>query len=367
MIKYFLVIITLVLGSGCSPESSLLKVSLILNDDITGEWVWLQEVQEIGLVAIDSAELSSGTAVFFIEPGPSEFYRLDVFGRKNINLIVGPQDKKEVFIRTSIKSAAPVEAEGSIQTSLMIAMDSTVRKKQSDMQLLNQEAIQARSQGDINTFNAIVNQFNYLNKRHDDHLMDQIRDASPQLAGIYGLNYIDIENNFSFVDSLATVYKKALPDHIFTSDLLSKVNTLRSLAIGGPAPEISLPDTSGSMFNLSSLQGNYVLIDFWAAWCRPCRQENPNVVRLYNRYRNENFEILGVSLDRTNRAWRKAIADDGLEWIHVSDLSYFNTKAAKDYQVSSIPQTFLIDPEGNIVAKGLRGPTLEAKLKELFD
>ncbi len=110
-----------------------------------------------------------------------------------------------------------------------------------------------------------------------------------------------------------------------------------------------------------------VLIDFWAAWCRPCRQENPNVVRLYNKYRNENFEILGVSLDRTDRAWRKAIADDGLEWIHVSDLSYFNTKAAKDYQVSSIPQTFLIDPEGNIVAKGLRGPTLEAKLKELFD
>jgi peroxiredoxin len=91
------------------------------------------------------------------------------------------------------------------------------------------------------------------------------------------------------------------------------------------------------------------------------------VVRVYNKYRNENFEILGVSLDRTERAWLKAIADDGLEWIHVSDLSYFNTQAAKDYQVSAIPQTFLIDPEGNIVAKGLRGPALEAKLKELFD
>ena len=98
MIKYFLVIITLALGSGCSPESSLLKVSLILDDDITGEWVWLQQVQEIGLVAIDCAELSSGTAVFFFEPGPSEFYRLDVFGRKNINLIVGPQDKKRLSL-----------------------------------------------------------------------------------------------------------------------------------------------------------------------------------------------------------------------------------------------------------------------------
>ena len=148
---------------------------------------------------------------------------------------------------------------------------------------------------------------------------------------------------------------------------MSKVNSLKSTAIGVSAPEISLPDTSGSIFNLSSLRGNYVLIDFWAAWCRPCRQENPNVVRLYDKYRNKNFEILGVSLDRTDRAWRKAIADDGLKWIHVSDLSYFNTKAARDYQVSSIPQTFLIDPQGKIVAKGLRGPSLEAKLSELFD
>ncbi|MAJ51688.1 MAG: cytochrome C biogenesis protein [Flammeovirgaceae bacterium] len=367
MIKHFLIIILLILISACSPESSLLKVSLILKEDITGEWVWLQEVQEVGLVTIDSAELSAGTAVFFIQPVTSEFYRLDVFGRKNINLIVGPQDEKKVFIRTSIKSNKRIKVEGSIQTSLMISMDSTVRKRQSDMQLLNQEAIQARSQGDVNTFNAILNQFNYLNKRHDDHLKDQIRAATPQLAGIYGLNYIDIEANFSFFDSLATIYQIALSDHVFTLDLLSKVNSFRSLAVGGSAPEISLPDTSGSIFNLSSLQGNYVLIDFWAAWCRPCRLENPNVVRLYNKYRNENFEILGVSLDRTDRAWRKAIADDGLEWIHVSDLSYFNTKAAKDYQVSSIPQTFLIDPQGKIVAKGLRGPSLEAKLSELFD
>ena len=176
-------------------------------------------------------------------------------------------------------------------------MDSTMRKKQSDMQLLNQEAIQARSQGDVNTFNAIVNQFNYLNKRYDENLKSQIKIASPQLAGIYGLNYIDFETSFRFVDSLASVYQKQLPDHFFTLDLVSKVNSLKSTAIGVSAPEISLPDTSGSIFNLSSLRGSYVLIDFWAAWCRPCRQENPNVVRLYDKYRNKNFEILGVSLD----------------------------------------------------------------------
>ena len=367
MIKHFLGIISLIWISSCSPDSSLLKVNLILDEDITGERVWLQQVKGVGLVAIDSAELSEGKVAFFIEPEPSEFYRLDVFGRKNINLIIGPQDKKEVFIKTSIKSNSRIKAEGSIQTSLIIAMDSTMRKKQSDIQLLNQEAIQARSQGDVNTFNAIVNQFNYLNKRHDENLKSQIKIATPQLAGIYGLNYIDFETSFHFVDSLASVYQKELPDHFLTLDLISKVNSLKSVAIGVSAPEISLPDTSGSIFNLSSLKGNYVLIDFWAAWCRPCRQENPNVVRLYDKYRNKNFEILGVSLDRTERAWRKAIADDGLEWIHVSDLSYFNSKAARDYQVSSIPQTFLIDPQGKILAKGLRGSSLEAKLSELFD
>ncbi|WP_409286226.1 redoxin domain-containing protein [Pontibacter sp. G13] len=135
---------------------------------------------------------------------------------------------------------------------------------------------------------------------------------------------------------------------------------------GQPAPDINLPTPDGANLSLSSLKGKVVLVDFWAAWCKPCRRENPNVVRIYNKYKDKGFEILGVSLDRTKDAWLKAIADDGLTWPQVSDLKFWQSEAAQTYGVSSIPYTVLVDRDGTIIAERLRGPSLEAKLAEIF-
>ncbi|MEL6593823.1 MAG: TlpA disulfide reductase family protein [Bacteroidota bacterium] len=145
-----------------------------------------------------------------------------------------------------------------------------------------------------------------------------------------------------------------------------KAEMAKKLATGAVPPEISLPNPDGKVLSLSDMRGKVVLLDFWASWCRPCRAENPNVVRVYNKYKNKGFEILGISLDRTKDAWVKAIADDGLTWKHVSDLQFWNCEAAKDYSVGSIPATFLLDREGKIIAKNLRGPALEAKLAEVL-
>ncbi len=108
------------------------------------------------------------------------------------------------------------------------------------------------------------------------------------------------------------------------------------------------------------------MIDFWAAWCKPCRVENPNVVKLYDKYHDQGFEIYGVSLDRTKKAWLDAIQEDNLEWIQVSDLKYFDSEAAALYNINAIPATVLLDKEGKIIAKNLRGEALEAKLAEIF-
>jgi len=160
------------------------------------------------------------------------------------------------------------------------------------------------------------------------------------------------------------------PAEISTSEYVVKLKKIvqeqKKTAVGTIAPDFTMNDTEDKPVQLSSLRGKVVLIDFWASWCGPCRQENPNVVKVYQKYRTKGFEILGVSLDRGKAEWLQAIKDDKLEWLHVSDLQYWQNAAARLYAVNSIPQSFLLDQDGKILAKGLRGEQLEKKLAELF-
>lgn len=137
-------------------------------------------------------------------------------------------------------------------------------------------------------------------------------------------------------------------------------------SVGSTAMEFTQNDTAGRAVALSSYRGKYVLVDFWASWCKPCRAENPNVVKAFHKFKNKNFTIVSVSLDQEKNAWVKAIEKDKLEWTHVSDLQQWNNAVAQLYHVQSIPQNFLLDPSGKIIAKDLRGADLEKKLCELL-
>ncbi len=136
--------------------------------------------------------------------------------------------------------------------------------------------------------------------------------------------------------------------------------------VGKEAPDFELPDVNGKMMSLKSLRGKFVLVDFWASWCKPCRNENPNVVSAYQQFKDKNFTILGVSLDKEKEGWVKAIADDQLTWSHVSDLKFWDSKVVPLYGIEGIPFNVLLDPEGKVIAKDLRGSELHAKLNEVL-
>jgi peroxiredoxin len=152
----------------------------------------------------------------------------------------------------------------------------------------------------------------------------------------------------------------------FGKTALKLVEDAKFAAIGTEAPDFVQQDQNGKDVKLSSFRGKYVLVDFWASWCGPCRQENPNVVNAYNKYKDKNFTVFGVSLDRQKDPWLKAIKDDNLNWTQVSDLKFWNNAVAVQYKIQSIPQNFLIDPNGIIVAKNLRGEDLQTRLAALL-
>ncbi len=140
----------------------------------------------------------------------------------------------------------------------------------------------------------------------------------------------------------------------------------QSMWTGKQAPELALPSTTGKTVSISSFRGKYLLVDFWASWCGPCRHENPNVVKAYNEFKDKNFTVLGVSLDNQKAPWLKAIKDDQLAWTHISDLQMWNSVAVQTFGFDGIPYNILVDPQGKVIAEGLRGDELESKLKEVL-
>lgn len=368
MMKSILILLGLVVGVGCSQQDQDgIKLSGNLEQFPTGGFAYVEVIGENGVQPVDTLEIdNNGNYSTLLSIDDPAFYRLNFNNRQIITLILTGEEKEVVVNAQGNDPRGFSEVSGSYDTEYKNQIDAMMQSYRQQIQGLQQAQREARTNNDAQSFQSTQLQMMDLAKKTEGELKSLIREASPSLAAFYGIQMIDATQNFMFIDSIAAEMQAEMPENFHVKGLLTQVATKKSLAIGKEAPEIALENPEGEIITLSSLRGNYVLVDFWAAWCRPCRAENPNVVRVYNQYSDRNFEILGVSLDRTREKWLGAIQQDGLPWLHVSDLKYWRSQAAIDYQVNAIPATFLIDPDGKIIAKNLRGATLEAKLKEIF-
>ena len=232
---------------------------------------------------------------------------------------------------------------------------------------------------------AIEDQYIAAEKSMKDEVIARIENTTDPVTGIYLMSALKSAEDLDFVKAKLDEYTalqpkstyivemreqlKASEDQLAQQEALKKAqeSANQKVAIGLEAPEIVQKNPQGVDLTLSSLKGKVVLIDFWASWCKPCRIENPTVVKAYNNYKDKGFTVMSVSLDKDRNAWINAIGQDNLIWPnHVSDLQFWNNAAAKTYGVQSIPAAFLVDENGIIIAKDLRGPALEAKLKEVL-
>ncbi len=358
----YILITALLLGACSSEPHYVVKGKIEGADSVT---FYLQKRDASRLVNIDSALAVRGS---FKMKGFIEFPEMVMLFAKDTRMrTTFYLENSEITITGTLDSLFNATVTGSkTQDEYNSFIESNKPLTEKYTSIYNEYQIAAQKK-DFEKVAELEKQAEAVQKEMNTLQKDFIKSNTASYFSPFLLQSLSYEMDAVEIESYITEMDTSMLRLPVIKDLTNRITVMKAVSVGKKAPDFTMNDVEGNPVTLSSKIGpKFLLIDFWAAWCSPCRQENPNVVKIYKEFNKKGFDVLGVSLDRTREEWVKAIADDKLTWTHVSDLQYWNNAAAKVYAVNAIPANFVLDENGIIIARNLRGEDLYNKVKEVL-
>lgn len=366
MKKYWLLLILPALMLSCTTTGKKAK-PFTLKGEITAYesgWIHMLKREKGQFITLDSTMVETGVFTFTGQLEQPLLVYLRLEGQQNyVTFFLEPGD---INLSVSVDDLGNPAVTGSKSQEVYQTFQDDMKSYDRKLSKIYSDYLEAQKDENQALMDELKQQYDSTDQEKNAYIVRYIKDNSNSvvsafiaLRNLYMLELSDLEG-------IVAGFDPGILESSYGIDLNERLTKLRNVQIGKQAPDFTMNDSIGNPVALSSLSGKYLLIDFWASWCGPCRRENPNVVAAYQKYHAHGFDILGVSLDNSRDNWIKAIHDDNLTWHHVSDLAGWGNEAAALYAVNSIPSSVLLDPNGVIIARNLREEALHEKLEEIF-